>query len=222
MDGLAPSDHWTAALERAGLTEQPELKEPPCKDELKPAQTRRGRSTLAAKLTTHYDLDNVTLHDACSNFLAPGRWPECAKTLWKLMSPCDDKGWVADPAGVQRQSFREVVQIDGVEIATCLTFAKVVTADSCLLEYDLCDKLTAGSCAGGPIGDQVTVDHGYIVVTKKKKQKKGGAGVHVKTVKTLRFRPPLDGVGAAMLACAIGYGPAGYAMAESCSRGDDK
>ena len=216
---LAPSAHWADAVERAGLSDQLELKEPPCNDELTQARTRQGAPTLAAKLTTEYDLDDVTLEEACSNFLAPGRWPECAKALWNQMSPCGDQGWVTDDKDIQRQSFREVVQIDGVEIVTCLTFAKVVKGDTCQLAYDLCDADTVASCAGGKIGDKVTVDHGYILVTK---QGEAGAGVHVETVKTLRFRPPLDGVGAAMLACAIGYGPAGHAMAESCSQGDDK
>ena len=207
-NSLLPREQWMVALERAGLTETQELQEPPCKDEVTDAKVE-GYAAPATKLTTDYDVAGVTLASACTNFLNPGNWPVCAKSLWVTMEAC---GEGSTSSGVVTQSYREVVQIDGVEITTCLTFHIDANPDEgeCELAYDLCDAGTVEACGGND--GRVTVDHGYIVVTET------DDGVHVKTVKTLRFQPPLDGIGAAMLACAVGYGPAGYAMALSCSK----
>lgn len=201
-------EQWAAALEAAGLTDTAELQEPPCNDEITDAKVE-GYATPATKLTTEYQVDGVTLESACKHFLDPSRWPTCAKSLWVEMNPCDG---ASESNGVVAQSYLEVVQIDGVPITTCLTFHIAANPDEkeCELAYDLCDAATVEECGAGD--GRVTVDHGYIVVTE------ANGGVNVKTVKTLRFQPPLDGIGAAMLACAVGYGPAGYAMALDCSK----
>lgn len=145
-----------------------------------------------------------------SELVNPAKWPDL-HWRWRSMEPADGpEGWAPDGDGPYRRRYVEVVELRAdFLLTTVLEFAwqrlPSGNGPAETLEYWL-------SRDAGPGDGLVTVDEGSIVVSPV------AGGVSIRATKRVRFVPPFDGAGLALVANAVGYLGAFEEMVDNARR----
>jgi hypothetical protein len=152
-----------------------------------PAGPSNRNGTGSLKLCSFPELQIAQVDD----LLQPSKWPDLCGA-WTAMPTVDGREGVELASG-QEECFHEHFAVAGFTLDPILRFKRIDAENppARSLEYRL----------AGPPGpdDFVLIDEGCIFLREL------DGDLHITTTKRVRFAPPFDGVGLALLAGAGGY-----------------
>lgn len=181
----------------------------------------RPMSATILNITDPLISDDTVL--GVNELVNPAEWPDL-HDRWSAMDPADGLGpWAPEGSGPYRRRYVEVVELrSDFALTTVLEFAwqRLTPGDT----DDAADDGPAGaiehpetleywlSRESGHGDGLVTVDEGSIVVSPV------AGGVSIRATKRVRFVPPFDGAGLALVANALGYLGAFEQMVDNARR----